>query len=289
MSEQHKTQNFRPVEVLIVLLMFLFLLAVFPLACRRVRSTDYRMVCGTNLSGLGKAMLIYSNDYEDELPRSGGRKSAWAAKIPNWQASNRFQAYGVATNGTGGFGSISSCFYLLVKYAEVTPRSFICEGDRGTSRFKPSDYGAGDKDYIDLWDFGPNPTKHCSYSYHMPFGLYALTTSSEPGMAVAADRNPFQMQPMAEPKDIRRFQVEAGREAIKAGNAHQHDDEGQNVLYLDSHVAFEKIPYCGINDDNIYTFWDGGDIRRGAAPRLGSSPQDRRDSLLVHDGKGAAK
>jgi len=284
MSERHKTQNLRPVEILIVLFMFLFLLAVVPLACRRVRSTDYRMVCGTNLSGLGKAMLIYSNDYDDELPRSGGRKSIWASRIPNWQASNRFQAYGVAANGTGGVGSISSCFYLLVKYTEVTPKTFICPQDRGTSEFKPTDEGAGNRDLIELWDFGADPTDNCSYSYHMPFALYPLTTSSEPGMAVAADRNPFIEQPMAEPKNFARFQVEMGREGVKAGNAHQHDDEGQNVLFLDSHVAFEKVPYCGINDDNIYTFWDGGDIRRGGLPSGVSHPQDRTDSLLVHDG-----
>ena len=289
MSERHKTQSLRPAEVLVVLLMFLFLLAVVPLACRRVRSTDYRMVCGTNLSGLGKAMLIYSNDYDDELPRSGGRKSIWAQRIPNWQARTRFQAYGLKANGEGGYGSISSCFYLLVKYTEVTPKTFICPQDRGTSEFKPADDGAGHLELIDLWDFGTDPTDNCSYSYHIPFGLYALTTSSEPGMAVAADRNPFIEQPMAEPKNYARFQIEGSREAIKAGNAHQHDDEGQNVLFLDSHVAFEKVPYCGINDDNIYTFWDGGDIRRGGLPSFASSPQDRTDSLLVHDGKGGSR
>ncbi|UCF14977.1 MAG: hypothetical protein JSW59_16335 [Phycisphaerales bacterium] len=289
MSERYKTQRPRPAEVMTILLVCLFLVAVIPLACRRVRSTDYQTVCKTNLSGLGKAMLIYANDYDDELPRSGGRKSTWRLRIPNWQALNRFQAYGISARGEGGYGSISSCFYLLVKYAEVTPRTFICPQDRGTTEFKPADEGAGNRELIDLWDFGADPTDNCSYSYHMPFGLYALQTSSEPGMAVAADRNPFQMSPMEDPKDIRLFQVEAGREAIKAGNAHQHDDEGQNVLFLDIHVGFEKVPYCGINDDNIYTFWDGGDIRRGAAPVVGSSPQDRTDSLLVHDGKGAAK
>lgn len=286
MSERCKTQSLRPLEALVVLLMCLFLLAVAPLACRRTRSTDYRMRCGTNLSGLGKAMLIYSNDYDDELPRSGGRNSIWGAWIPNWMASNRFAAYGISARGEGGVGTISSCFYLLVKYAEVTPKSFLCPQDVGTSMFKPSDYGAGDRDYIDLWDFGPNPPKHCSYSYHMPFGLYALTTSSEPGMAVAADRNPFIASPMAGPKNPSLFAPEGGREAIKAGNAHQHDDEGQNVLFLDSHVAFERTPCCGINDDNIYTFWDGGDIRRGAQPTLLSQSQDRTDSLLVHDPKG---
>jgi len=278
-----KKKGFTLVELLVVIAIIALLMGILMPALARVRQIAFRMVCGTNLSGIGKAMLIYSNDYDDELPRAGGRNSTWSASIPSWMATNRFQAYGVAANGDGGMGSISSCFYLLVKYAEVTPKSFICKGDSGTTEFKAADDGAGDRDNIDLWDFGAQPSEHCSYSYHMPFGLYALTTSSEPGMAVAADRNPFIGSPMAEAKAIAGFVVDAGREGVKGGNANQHQEDGQNVLFLDSHVGFMKEPYCGINDDNIYTYWDGGDIRRGAQPGLGSTPLDRTDSLLVHD------
>ncbi|MEA3225988.1 MAG: type II secretion system protein [Planctomycetota bacterium] len=283
-----KKKGFTLVELLVVIAIIALLMGILMPALARVRQIAFRMVCGTNLSGIGKAMLIYSNDYDDELPRSGGRNSTWSGMIPNWLAANRFGAYGVAANGDGGMGSISSCFYLLVKYAEVTPKSFICKGDSGTTEFKPADDGAGDRDLIDLWDFGLAPTEHCSYSYHMPFGLYAMTTSSEPGMAVAADRNPFITSPMAEPKDISLFIPEGGKEAVAIGNAIQHQEDGQNVLFLDSHVSFEKKPYCGINDDNIYTFWDGGDIRKGSAPFVGAEPQDRTDSLLVHDAEGGA-
>jgi prepilin-type N-terminal cleavage/methylation domain-containing protein len=288
-----KKKGFTLVELLVVIAIIALLMGILMPALARVRQIAFRMVCGTNLSGIGKAMLIYSNDYDDELPRAGGRNSVWAGMIPQWMATNRFAAYGVAANGEGGQGTITSCFYLLVKYAEVTPKSFICKGDSGTTEFKPADDGAGALDLIDLWDFGLTPNERCSYSYHMPFGLYALTTSGEPGMAVAADRNPFMASPMAEPKDISLFIVDSGREGIKGGNAMQHQDDGQNVLFLDSHVGFEKVPYCGINDDNIYTFWDGGDIRRGALPFVGSEPQNRVDNLLVHDdpsggGGGAA-
>jgi prepilin-type processing-associated H-X9-DG protein len=173
-----------------------------------------------------------------------------------------------------------------VKYAEVTPKLFICKGDSGTTEFKPADEGAGDRELIDLWDFGPEPTKYCIYSYHLPFSLYALTTSSEPGMAVAADRNPFIESPAAEAKDLALFNPDGGRETMKVGNAITHQEDGQNVLFLDGHVGFEKVSFCGINDDNIYTYWDGGDIRRGGLPNLASIPGDRADSLLVHDGTG---
>ena len=62
-----------------------------------------------------------------------------------------------------------------------------------------------------------------------------------------------------------------------------HQENGQSVLFVDTHVGFEKSPFCGVDEDNIYTSWDGADIRRGSPPTLYSMPKDRLDSLLVHD------
>ena len=288
-----KKKGFTLVELLVVIAIIALLMGILMPALARVRQIAFRMVCGTNLSGIGKAMLIYANDYEDEMPRAGGRNSVWSGQIPMWMADNRFTAYGLAADGSGGMATITSSFYLLVKYAEVTPKSFICKGDSGTNEFKPSDYDAGNMELIDLWDFGPAPIEHCSYSYHMPFGLYALTTSSEPGMAIAADRNPFIDSPAAEAASkiemFANFNPEGGKEIIQIGNAIAHQQDGQNVLFMDSHVSFMKQPFCAINDDNIYTFWDGGDIRRGGLPMPGASePGDRLDSFLVNDGEGGA-
>lgn len=286
MIEQYKTQCLRPVDVLIVVLTCPFVAAAVPLACRKSSPVDSVAACAANLRTIGKATLIYTNDYDGKFPRSAGKNSEWNTRIQNWRAPNRFQAYGTSARGEGGIGNISSCFYLLVKYAGVKPKSFICPGDLGTSEFKPADDVEGDIELIDLWDFGITASQRCSYSYHMPFSEYALTRSSEPGMAVAADRNPFLSSPMADPKNISLFIPDAGRRAIKVGNAVQHQEEGQNVLFVDAHVSFEKIPHCGVHEDNIYTYWDGGDIRKGSAPVLGSKPIDQSDSLLVHDGRG---
>ena len=268
----------------IVIAALVFVIIFLPMVLK-VRRTAFAVVCGTNLSGIGRAMLVYANDYDDKFPCSGGINSTWSNNIPNWKASNRYIAYGLKADDTGGRANISSCFYLLVKYAGVSPKSFICQGDKGATEFKPSDESAGNMELIDLWDFGPKPSKHCSYSYHMPFGRYALTTSSEPGMAVAADRNPWQDSPSATAKPFPGiFNPNGGRMAVKYGNAIAHQEDAQNVLFLDIHVGQEKRPFCGINDDNIYTYWDGGDIRMGTPPIIGIEPHDRLDSLLVHDG-----
>jgi prepilin-type N-terminal cleavage/methylation domain-containing protein len=287
-----RRKGFTLVELLVVIAIIALLMGILMPALARVRQLAFRMTCGTNLSGIGKAMLIYANDYEDELPRAGGRNSTWN-QVKQWAGQTRMQAYGVAADGTGGTASISSCFYLLVKYAEVTPKSFICKGDSGTTEFKLADQQLPRADFelIDAWDFGPAATswKSCSYSYHLPFGMYALTVSSEPGFAVAADRNPWFKSPAGDPIPFTEFipdLTSAGNsESAKKGNALAHQLEGQNVMFLDTHVEFEKRAYCSVEDDNIYTtsgLTTGGNAK-GIQPTTALTPASRKDSFLVHD------
>ena len=291
-----KKKGFTLVELLVVIAIIALLMGILMPALARVRQLAQRMVCGSNLSGIGKAMLIYANDYEDELPKAGGRNTTWGV-TPMWNALDRFQAFSLAQDSTGGTASISANFYLLVKYAEVTPKSFICKGDAGAQPFKLSDYPtAGIDENINAWDFGPSADarEQCSYSYHNPFGLYVLTTASEPGMAVAADRNPWIATPSTDPRpDFALFKPDiqpwnGTAEAAKLGNAQTHQDDGQNVLFMDSHVEFEKRAYCGVEDDNVYTYVLNTSVpqQMGDMPMAGqSSPGHRKDSLLVHDGE----
>src|SRR5512139_1744141 len=131
-----RRKGFTLVELLVVIAIIALLMGILMPALSRVRQLAFRLICGTNLAGVGKAMLIYANDYEDELPRAGGRNTQWGA-LARWDAPSRVAAYGLApADNSGGKATISSCFYLLVKYAEVTPKSFICKGDSGTTEFK---------------------------------------------------------------------------------------------------------------------------------------------------------
>jgi hypothetical protein len=165
--------------------------------------------------------------------------------------------------------------------------SFYCKQDPGIRKFVAADYTPFMEDE-DAWDFGPEPTKHYSYSYHMPYGPHFLSiATSEPGQAVAADRNPW-LDPYADttgfkwndktktgpPENVIRY---------KKGNCGHHQREGQNVLFMDNHIYFEKQSFCGVNDDNIYTYWNGSDIQQGAPPVIGSQPADKLDSLLVNE------
>ena len=261
----------------IILSILAAILPIWRIVSMANRGTAINMYCGTNLSGIGKAMLIYANDYGDALPRAGGRNSTWGTSVA-YNAANRMQAYAIGPNGTGGSAAISSSLYLLVKYAEVTPRSFICPQDRNVSQFV-----APNQDLVQLWDFGSEPWKHNSYAYQMPYSAIALTTSDNPATPIAADRNPWMPSPGWGVKNFSAFNPDGNRASVMAGNSFPHQDEGQNVLYLDTHMTFENSSSCGINMDNIYSSWNGSDIHKGKPPKIGYQPVSKIDSMLVND------
>jgi hypothetical protein len=223
------------------------------------------------------------------LPRAGDRNTTWVASLGHgWMAMDPIAAYQMTR--TTSKASISSCLYLLVKYAEVTPKSFVCTSDPGITEWKIADevVAPPGMELIDAWDFGRRPSRHVSYAYHYPFQGYALTMSSEPALAVAADRNPWMDSPVVKARDFSKFKPYVAPyngtvEQDRAGNSPTHKGDGQNVLFLDSHVEFDKSACCGLDEDNIYTSWDGGDRARGKPATFGSQPADPNDSLLVND------
>ncbi len=253
------------------------------------KCTAFGMPCGTNLSGIGKAMLIYANDYEDKLPLAGGQGTVWGPGLADWHAERRTDAFGLDPNGAGGQATISSSLYLLVRYGDVPPKSFVCMGERGVKVFDPTKYRIDSDRLTDVWDFGPNPARHCSYAYQQPYGPYPLTVYSEPGSVVAADHNPWIDSARWKADDFSAFHpevnVDTGTERGAAlGNAKAYGREGQNVVFLDSHVEFARRPLCGIDGDNIYTSRNGDDKVRGIPPKpYGSQPADALDSLLLND------
>jgi prepilin-type N-terminal cleavage/methylation domain-containing protein len=291
-----KKRGFTLTELLVTIAVITLLILILLPALAKMRDQRRRTSCANNLRQIGIAMLVYSGDYGDEsIPRAGSLNSRWTGRIPNWQGKTRAEAYGLDANAPEI--SVSATFYLLVKYSTLTPspidpapnpspRVFVCPADTGTTPFEfhPAKFDAPpDTDLADLWDFGPNPSDHVSYAYHLPYGPYPLRTSNPPGFAVIADRNPWLISPGANPRNFNAFNPNGAREAIKAGNTPVHKEVGQNVLFMDGRTSFEKSSACAHKNDNIYTSHNGPDIKKGTPPTLKSQPADPNDSLLLHD------
>jgi len=293
MNARHAHHGISRIDTVIVLVVVcgslaLGLLVVVP-AFKLQRRTAYRMVCSGNLMRIGKAMMTYADDYDGALPAGGTEGTIWGPGLHDWKAKGRDEAFGSDANGGGGQATISSSLFLLVKYGGLSPELFVCWKDKRTSAFWPKKHGIAVEELAGVWDFGPNPAEHCSYAYHMPFSQYSLKTSVGPSVPVAADRNPWIDGPWRKAGEFSQFTsnyapFKGSPEEARQGNSKSHGCDGQNVLFIDTHVEFAKWASCGLEDDNIYTSWDGDNKMRGVPPKAYESlPAHELDSLLVND------
>lgn len=277
------------------------------------RELACRIICKDNLSQIGMAMLIYADNYLDEFPKAGGRLNQWTAKIPSWRAKTRNEAFGMDAKGLNGNATTTASLYLLIRYAELTPRLFVCKSERDTREFRLADVPEQLPEGFTLrnaWDFGGwydarnNPTRHCSYAYQMSFGRYSLKGYQEPEIPMLADRNPWIDPNRVADSNEGWDQFDPGLSGsadpnkVRLGNSEAHQRDGQNVLYLDNHVEFQRRPTCGQADDwmndNIYTIVaDASAVGRakGLVPVAyryddntpGQHPLNRWDTVLVQE------
>lgn len=315
-----KKKGFTLVELLVVISIIALLMSILMPTLAKVRAMALRAVCSTNLSSLHKAFLAYAHDNFQEYPRAGGKSSRWListnedSPLPLFYARDDIEAFHQGGSPSGvPYATIGASLYFLIKYADAAPKEFICGGDSGAVEFELSLYNeylnqnasgyplTRTRDITLAWDFGgpPNengnpPAKHYSYAYHMPYCqtrqmYYTLSTSRQPDIPVMADRNPYLVL-IQEPTPPYEYDPPDHDPTVeKWGNSPSHKYEGQNVLFNDSSTSWETVPYCGINQDNIYTYaLDPANPQIGTQPREFSGaayPRSGDDSLLVNEGK----
>ena len=293
MTRRSGASRLTRVDVLVLVVMGVLLLLMVGCFASMSQNQATRAACRANLARIGKAMLVYANEYDGVLPGARGPNWIWNGPVI-WNAPDYETAYWSPAEGEGGRARLSSCVYLRIKYLQRPPKVFVWPADVGTKEFKLADEVTCPPDFklADAWDFGARPADNCSYTYHIPFGMYGLTTSRDPDLAVAADRNPWIMSPAAAGGDFSLFNPDVPPyngtvRTARMGNSVSHQTDGQNVLFLDGHASFEHRSSCGLDSDNIYTksaSMNRGDAK-GTMPVYATYYQaiNARDSLLVHE------
>lgn len=254
-----------------------------------------RIVCGTNLKGLGTAMIVYAHDYNGRYPQLRGtgpwsKELGFAYDMPKPDFSS-----GGAQGNTPR--TVTASWYLLVREADVSPKSFICPQ---SSQKEFDGKNPNNRDIVELWDFGATPHNNVSYAMHNPYGRFPAGEHKPADFAIAADMNPwFKDGDIIPPgQDNKPPQIITVTDkltwALGMPSIHLADKknlpEGQNVLFADGHTSYEKQPNIGVDNDNLYTFWstDKGptdqDKQGGTAP-TGRTPDNdaksEEDSFLV--------
>lgn len=306
-----KKKGFTLIELLVVISIIALLLAILMPALSKVKKLADRLMCGTNLKGLGIALHTYATDYEDDFPVQGRNGDhEWSDRTGGWQNPDKdWSNPNVLT--------VAASLYMLVREEDVTPASFVCRGGNEQEYDGANPRGF---DIVELWDFNGEgevsgtdlfPKDHVSYSYQQPYLIaegvdpaYPPSANAQPKLAIMADKNPWADEGLsyipgaaaeANPiglVDVIDFTFSTNDPEIQVGNAAAHEREGQNVLFNDAHVKFEKRPDVAVQRDNIYTrqpklATEETHLRDGVGmsplmPLIGRS-RNKNDSVLVND------
>jgi prepilin-type N-terminal cleavage/methylation domain-containing protein len=280
----NKRKGITLIELIVAMVIITFFLAFIVLPqLGRVRKVPLRVICGTNLKGLGTAMTVYANDYDDNYPQLSGT-GPWSKELDfAYDLEKPDFKPGGAQSNTGR--TITASWYLLVREADVSPKSFVCPESK-IEEFNGQN--PQNKDIVDLWDFGPNPHKHVSYSMHNPYGQYPSSGRCSANFAVVADMSPWfkegdivQAGQIKQPPQIIKL-TDPSTWPLGLSTNHAKNNklaEGHNVTYADGHNSWEKISNVGVNKDNIFTFQSTDkdpteqDIQGGTNPS-GRSPEN---------------
>ena len=88
----------------------------------------------------------------------------------------------------------------------------------------------------------------------------------DPRFPVMADENPYFYSEDKLTRGGHGYPTNRGAGGSPNGNSLNHLEEGQNILFADSHVSFEKDPMQGIEGDNIYTHGQSGAATTSSNP-----------------------
>ncbi|RME36207.1 MAG: prepilin-type N-terminal cleavage/methylation domain-containing protein [Planctomycetota bacterium] len=270
---KRKPKAFTLIELLVVIAIIALLISILLPSLSRARELSKRLVCASNVKGIGTSAKIYANDNSEKWPVPPFKESAigdpginylkQSGPIAKWPSANQPGEVGwdrmrqstseTAADPDGGSSdvSVTRALWILVRSGDVTVQQFVC----------PSSSDEVDEtENLDLYyDFEGYIT--VSYGYQVPFG--PRDTRPREGvdnrMILLADKGPF-YQPATVDWNIGQngpLTLDDPPRAWKPFNSANHggpgNGEGENCLYGDGHASFQRFPAVGIDNDNIYT------------------------------------
>lgn len=218
-------RNFSEVVAMAAVLMLIAAISIPSLGFARQKYRQHR--CQMQLGNIFQGFSNYIDDHDGELPAVAMEEGS-----PWWK---------VGYQGNENHSNTRPV-WLLVKNGYVKQVNFICPGRPEKRKLRFAD--------LQVQEYNDFPGRaYISFSFRIR--CRQVPSSALRGRKVLmADLNPLSERM---PRDYSQpFRVRLSEELLKS-NSINHNRKGQNVMFCDGCVKFEKTRHAGLSDDDMFT------------------------------------
>jgi prepilin-type processing-associated H-X9-DG protein len=218
-------RNFSEVIAVAAVIMLIAAVSIPSLGLAREKYRQHR--CQIQLGNIFQGFSNYIADHDGELPAVAMEEGS-----PWWK---------VGYQGSENHSNTRPV-WLLVKDDYVKPANFVCPGRPEKKKLRFAD--------LQVQEYNDFPSSaYVSFSFRIR--CRRVPSSALRGRKVLmADLNPLSERI---PRDYSQpFRVRLSEELLKS-NSINHNRKGQNVMFCDGSVEFEKTRHVGLSDDDMFT------------------------------------